>query len=85
MFIPTKKIFVIIANRRYGEKRKIEGFTGFADIPEVEEDAINVKKGFAGLGANNLEIRLFHDASRDDFTGLFRGLNNELYQNNSQG
>ena len=41
-FVPTKKIFVVVANRHYEEKRKIEGFSGFEDIPEVDTDAINV-------------------------------------------
>ena len=84
-FVPTRKIFVVVANRHYEEKRKIPRFSGFADIPEVDADLINVKNGLSGLGASIMDIRLFHDASRDDFTQIFRGLNNELYQNNSQG
>ena len=78
-FVPTKKIFVIIANRHYDEKRKIKGFENFDDIPEVDEDAINVKNGLKGLGARLMDIRVVHDASRADFSELFRDLDHELY------
>ena len=58
-------------NRRYDEKRLIERFKGFEDIPEVDDDAVNVKKGLVGLGANIFDIRDISDASFSIFSQLF--------------
>ena len=44
-FVPTRKIFVVVANRHYEEKRNIPRFSEFKDIPEVDADLVNVKKG----------------------------------------
>ena len=34
----------------------MEGYSSFADIPQVDADAANIKKGVLGLGARRADI-----------------------------
>ena len=70
MFIPTEDIiFVVVHNRHYYNKRYEDGYGGFADIPEADDDAINVKMGMERLGAK--DITDISDASHKDFIDIF--------------
>ena len=64
LFVPTRKVWVIVANRQYEKKREISGFENkFSNIPEVTEDVVNVKKGMLRLGAIPGDIKILEDAS----------------------
>ena len=56
--------WVIIFNSDYGELRKKEGFSAFADLPDVEQDAINIKRGIKELGARDEDIIEFRNVER---------------------
>ena len=60
-FVPTRHIWVILTNSSYSEKRKIEKFANFNDLPEVIQDAAIVRQGFLGLGANTQDIKSLSD------------------------
>ena len=49
-------------------------FKNFLDLEAVEEDAINVKKGVIGLGAQNMDIVMYEDTNFEALTALFREL-----------
>ena len=41
----------------------MDGYKGFADIPQVDADANNVKNGVLGLGARRADIIEIENAS----------------------
>ena len=62
-FICTKFKWVIIRNKNYELLKAKEGFEGFANIDEVDQDAINVKRGIKQLGAKDEDIIEFFNTS----------------------
>jgi len=64
--IPERCKWVIIKNRNYEKLRQMEGYGSFADIPHVDTDATNVKKGVLGLGARRSDIIELENASFDE-------------------
>ena len=56
--------WVIIFNSDYGELRKREGCSGFADLPDVEQDAIKIKRGIKELGAREEDIVVLRNVQR---------------------
>ena len=36
MFVPKRRVFLLIGNKNYGIRRTYEGFGGFLDIGETE-------------------------------------------------
>ena len=83
-FVPTKHIWVIVANERYDEKRKFTGYSELQDIPEVRNDAVNAKNGFQGLGARPLDTHTIADADFTSLKELFRNLTQNLNANDAQ-
>lgn len=73
-FVPQRCKWVIIKNRNYDQLRLMEGYGSFADIPHVDADAANVKRGVLGLGARQSDIIEMEDA---DFASL-KALRREL-------
>ena len=67
-FRPSHYKWVIIKNRHYDVLRETDGYQGFQDIDQVEQDAINVRNGIMGLGARRLDIVEIEDASFKDFS-----------------
>ena len=63
-YVPDKKIWVVAAIEHYGNKRDISGNDGFADIPEVKKDIVNVIAGMVRLGANPDDIKVIQNASK---------------------
>ena len=55
-FVPDIFKWIIIKNRLYNLVRTVHQFRGFSDLPEVEDDAVNVLKGIKGLGARQEDI-----------------------------
>ena len=54
--------WVIIRNKNYGELRKKEGCEAFSDLPAVDQDAINIRRGIKSLGARDEDIIEIVDA-----------------------
>ena len=67
-FRPSHYKWVIIKNQHYDVLRETEGYQNFQDIDQVEQDAINVRKGIMGLGARRMDIIEIEDASFKDFS-----------------
>ena len=74
VFQPDRFIWVIVTNSDYSERRKDQGFEDFIDLPEVNNDAQNVRKGIMGLGARKADII---ERKNIDFKG-FSDLMNEV-------
>lgn len=62
-FIAQRCKWVIVKNRNYEKLREMDGYKGFADIPQVDADATNVKNGVLGLGARRADIIEIENAS----------------------
>ena len=43
LFKPQRCKWVIVKNRDYEKLREMEGYSNFADIPQVDADAANIK------------------------------------------
>ena len=67
-FKPNCYKWIIIKNRHYDVLRETEGYYGFQDIDQVEEDAVNIRNGIMGLGARRMDIVEIEDASFKDFS-----------------
>lgn len=63
---------------KYEEKRRITGNNGFADIPEVAQDTVNVIAGMTSLGIEPSDIRMIKDASHACIKTLFKDLRKEV-------
>ena len=74
VFQPDRFIWVIVTNSDYSERRKDQGFEDFIDLPEVNNDAQNVRNGIMGLGARKADII---ERKNIDFKG-FSDLMNEV-------
>ena len=70
-FVPDRCYWIIIKNKNYDVLRTNAAWANFADIPNVDADAVNAKNGFVSLGANIADIKIIEDASFDDFKSLF--------------
>ena len=65
IFVPTQKVWVVITNGKYEVKRAEDGYSGFADLTEVEDDHRNALAGFKNLSDVKDEIIEHHDITRD--------------------
>ena len=66
--MPDKRIFVLVGNRNYFERRQDEGYAGFGDLPSVLSDIANTKKGLMDFGVNEEDIIEVHDADFKKFS-----------------
>jgi hypothetical protein len=71
---PVSFKWIILKSKRYGELRKRLHFAGFADIEWVDDDALNVKKGFLGLGARMKDIHVYEDCDFNNLKELFEDI-----------
>ena len=76
----------MIYNQSYAETRVMEGYEGFEDILEVEEDYNNVLKGWRQFqGYRVLDVKSKSNASRDFMSELFSNLRQEMLNNSTAG
>ena len=84
-FVPQKNFWIIIKHRRYDALRVPEhandGWGNFQDIPYVDADAENAKRGFISLGANPNDITVKEDQSFEGLKKFFRSINNQVIVN----
>ena len=73
--------WVLIKNRTYDHMRSFNGYAGFADIPQVDTDAANVKQGLIEMGQRELDIVIIEDADFNSFSNLINGLRAEIERN----
>ena len=59
----------------------MEGFRKFADIPNVDDDATNVKNGLIELGARRSDIIEVENADFKAFKALIREMRDEISEN----
>ena len=71
---PVSFKWIILKSKRYGELRKRLHFAGFADIDWVDDDVLNVTKGFFGLGARMKDIHVYEDYNFDSLKELFQDI-----------
>ena len=56
-FIPDQRIFILIGNASYANRRKDQGYAGFTDLDAVSDDLNNMQNGLKSiLGAQDSEI-----------------------------
>ena len=82
---PVHFKWIIIKNKRYEKLRTKPGFDGFADLPAVDDDAVNVKKGVKGLGARVKDINVYEDTDFDELYELFKDITREVETNWERG
>ena len=70
-----------MTNQQYEERRKENGFEGYCDLPEVINDAKNVREGIKGLGAKNADIIEMHDIDFQDFSKVFQDVRDKVGAN----
>ena len=58
---PGQRIFLLIGNRDYSDRRKEEGYEAFGDLDAVEDDLRNTKDGLVRLGVKSSEIIVVKD------------------------
>ena len=80
-FVPDRCCWIIIKNKNYEILAQDPNWSAFANIPNVDHDAINAKKGFMSLGANFADITIVEDASFDDLKSIFLGIQRNVTQN----
>lgn len=73
-FVPDRSYWIIIKNKNYEVLAQDPNWSAFANIPNVDQDAVNAKKGFQSLGANIADITTVENASFDDLKSLFGGV-----------
>lgn len=56
MFIPDERVFLLIGNDSYANRRKEEGYGGFSDLAAVNDDIANTKQGLLDIGVKEQEI-----------------------------
>ena len=85
-FRPNHYKWVIIKNRRYDAlRRDHEGYGGFQDIDQVEDDARNVRKGIMGLGARRMDIVEIEDSDFKAFSQTISDLRHTIVDNWNRG
>ena len=57
------------------------GFEKFADLEQVDQDAINVKRGVIGLGARKTDITEVENADFQELYSLMQELRDEIREN----
>ena len=75
IFTPDLFKWIIIKNKIYEKRRLMNGFAGMANLPAVDNDAINVRNGVKGLGALDEDIIEIADCDFTDLAKLFDVLN----------
>ena len=80
-FIPERCYWIIIKNKNYEVLAQDPHWSAFANIPNVDQDAINAKNGFMSLGASIADITTVEDASFADLKSLFSGMQRKVIQN----
>jgi hypothetical protein len=73
-FVPDRCYWIIIKNKNYEVLAQDPNWSAFANIPNVDQDAINAEKGFKSLGANRVDITIMENASFEDLKSLFGGV-----------
>ena len=73
-FVPDRCYWIIIKNKNYEVLAQDPNWSAFANIPNVDQDAINAEKGFKSLGANRVDITIIENASFEDLKSLFGGV-----------
>ena len=61
--------------------RSKPGWEHFEDIPYVDNDAKNVKKGFKELGANDNDIQTYEDVTFSEFSKIKNKMREEIFRN----
>ena len=84
-FRPHFYKWVIVKNRCYDQLRGLDGYHGFQDIDQVEDDAMNFKNGIMGLGARRLDILEIEDADFATFTQTISDLRFMITDNWNRG
>ena len=72
LFIPNERIFILVGNQNYAERRDEAGYEGFIDLPEVDADLEKMRKGLLSLGVLDSEIIVLKDADFSTFSMLLR-------------
>ena len=80
-FVPERSYWIILKNKNYDVLRNAPGWENFADIPNVDADAENAKRGFISLGASIADIQIYENLSFDDMKSLFGGMQRKVIQN----
>ena len=84
-FVPDRCYWIIIKNKNYEVLAQDPNWSAFANIPNVDQDAVNAKNGFISLGANIADINIVENASFDDLKNLFGGIQRNVIQNWAAG
>jgi len=79
-FVYQHAKWIIIYNRDYSELRKRDKCDKFADLPDVDTDAVNIKRGIKGLGARDEDIVMYANVQKSEMMNMFKDLNSEVYQ-----
>ena len=69
--------WLIIYNKDYGELRKRDRCGGFSDLPDVETDAMNIKRGVLSLGAREEDIIMLKNVQRTEMMKKLQQINRE--------
>ena len=77
--------WIIVANEHYDELRKIPNYSGYQDIPAVNEDMVNIRNGLIGLGARETDIITLTDVTFKRLSNVMKELVSDVYRNNSMG
>ena len=80
-FVADRYYWIIIKNKNYEILRNDPNWSAFADIPNVDADAVNAKNGFMSLGANICDITTVENASFEDLKNIFGGIQRNVIQN----
>ena len=80
-FVPDRCYWIIIKNKNYDVLRTNAAWANFADIPNVDADAENAKRGFISLGASIADIQTYENLSFEDMKSLFGGMQRKVIQN----
>ena len=84
-FIPQRFYYLVIKNKSYGILREKPNWEGFQDIPNVDDDANNVKQGLRLLGADLTEIKTYEDISYEKLHKVKNKLKQKIVQNKIDG
>ena len=67
---PGERIFLLIGNNDYSDRRKDEGYEAFGDLNAVKDDIRNTKEGLMRLGVKSSEITVINNAGFKEFSRL---------------
>ena len=80
-FKPHHFKWIIIKNRHYNHMRKFKGYSTFQDIPQVDNDAENVRNSIIEMGGKENDIELIEEADFNKFKQLFKKLRDQITVN----